>query len=72
MTFNSTHAAIIAIAVIASIAMVTDTNLAELVPIIAPLGAYAGITQYQRNKNSEGYETKWSGKSATLDEVEIN
>lgn len=61
MTFNSTHAAIIAIAVIASIAMVTDTDLEKIVPILAPLGAYAGIREYKRVTTDKGIEEAWFG-----------
>lgn len=70
MTFNSTHAAILAIAVIASVAMVTEQDLAQIVPIIAPLGAYAGIREYKRVQNKDGEITKWSGnKEESLETV---
>ena len=72
MTFNSTHAAIIAIAVISCVAMIMETDLAQVVPILAPLGAYAGIREYRRVTTNEGIDENWSSEHTDLDEAEIN
>jgi|APSaa5957512535_1039671.scaffolds.fasta_scaffold81400_1 hypothetical protein len=70
MTVNSTHIAIIAIALVASVAMFTETDLEKVVPILAPLGLYAGMREYKRIKTADKDETKWSGsKEESLDEI---
>jgi hypothetical protein len=72
MTLNSTHVAILAIAAISCVAMVTETDLEKVVPIITPLGLYAGVREYKRVKTNDTDETTWSSELTTLDEVEIN
>lgn len=51
MSWNSTHTAIAAGSTIAITAMITSTPLAEVAPIIAAIGAYAGIREYKRIKS---------------------
>ncbi len=52
MSYNSTHTAIIAAAVIVVAAMHYGVDLITVAPLLAAIGGYAGIREYKRMKEN--------------------
>jgi hypothetical protein len=52
MSWNSTHTALASLAAIVITGFHYGVNLEQLVPIIAPLGAYIALREASRVKNS--------------------